>query len=290
MAEALTTIHTKVLHSELDASINFIITDRYGMLEARYVNRGTGNFIVYLSSMYGCDQSCRMCHLTQTKQTDPRTTSMEMFILQAQTVLNYVRSKGIVTETDKVYFDFMARGEPLLNPHVVEWKELRSKLIALVPEAEQVKFKVSTIFPKGFDLRNLSNFIVPGTRIYYSLYSMDDEFRKRWLPKSIDPELALAALQRLEPLGLDFRFHWALIDGENTSVTTIIKLRLALRKFKNPSLNLVRYNPYSKAQGRECPEDLLYIIAEEFRDSGVDTKVVVKVGPDVKASCGMFIK
>lgn len=56
--------------------------------------------------------------------------------------------------------------------------------------------------------------------------------------------------------------------------------------------NIVRYNPFSPEQGQETSEDVLEDLVREIRYLMPDSivKVIPRVGFDVNASCGMFVK
>src|SRR6187549_3049009 len=96
-----------------DASVNWEKPANVGRIEARYVRRSQDYVVVYLSSQTGCDQGCRMCHLTATGQTDLRDVTLDEFLEQADTVLDHYRRASPPARS--VHFNFMARGEPLAN-------------------------------------------------------------------------------------------------------------------------------------------------------------------------------
>src|SRR3954470_14116196 len=100
--------------SSEDASVNFDRPADVGRIECRYVRRCPDYVVVYLSSQTGCNQGCRMCHLTATGQTRLRDVTHEEFLEQAATVLDHYRRETAPARA--VHFNFMARGEPLANP------------------------------------------------------------------------------------------------------------------------------------------------------------------------------
>lgn len=280
------------LNSTEDDSVNFIFNKDNSFLEARFVQRNANNFIVYLSSQNGCNNSCRFCHLTQTKQTDFVQTTLSEYKTQAKSVLEFYKYSSTNPLTvDTVYYNFMARGEPLQNPVVMgEWDTLRKalyeeqKLIGI----EKAKFKLSTIIPE--DVKEIDHFIKPDTFIYYSLYSMNSDFRKRWLPKAKDVNESLDMLKHYQENGGNVVFHWAFIEGENDSEQNTLDICEALSDFKNVRVNIVRYNPYSSGQGKESSEEVIKQHVRLLTSClNAKVKVIQRVGFDVKTSCGMFI-
>ena len=268
-----------------DGSKNFIWERGDGqMLEARYVVRDPSELICYLSSQTACMRACRMCHLTRTGQVNPTNTTVDDFLLQARTVLDKVK------DTDQfwtVSFNFMARGEPLDNPvvngalvnklHRLAWKEY-----GLIP-----RFKISTIMPS---VENLSyRFQAFHPDIYYSLYSVDPEFRKRWFPKAVNVSTALDQLKQWQDFAHKIpKIHLALIKGENDDVISLTQLCQTLeRSGLRVDFNIVRYNPYDDLSEEGDWE----LAAEMFRDAfpHSDIQTVQRVGFEAKASCGMFV-
>jgi 23S rRNA (adenine2503-C2)-methyltransferase len=293
----------QVLFSKEDASVNFVMPNG---LEARFVYRPDSDyFIVYLSSHRGCNQACRFCHLTQTRQTDMTPATMEEYDQQTKLVMNHYMSllgNEKIPFMKKVHFNWMARGEPLLNPTLLkDWSYLSFQCRRA---AEQVGIYntglyVSTIMPGIED--PLINFYKSehAPKIYYSLYSVNPEFRKRWLPKAMDPTTALANLKKFQLAREDHTgqeaeivLHWAFIEGQNDSIEDLDRLIDTVNESGlKTRFNLVRYNPYSDVQGREPSEDVVQLLfsklSSAMKFSG--SRIVPRVGKDVYASCGMFI-
>jgi len=288
----------EVLRSEIDASVNFVDwQDDDGAFEARYVRRQDDYFIAYLSSHTGCRNACRFCHLTATGQTMMRAATIDDYRDQVDAVMNHYRS--LQHPAERVNFNFMSRGEAFDNPAVTsKWRWLEQMLreeadYARVP---QIKCNLSTIFPKAAaDVDLVGQFGSSDTAmIYYSLYSLNPKFRKRWLPKALEPRTALIKLARYQQkVGRDIALHWAFIEGENDDEQTIMDIIDVVNSIGlKAKFNLVRYNPYSAAQGREPSDEVIQRnfdwMAEGLGHS--KSRIVPRVGTDVYASCGMFVK
>ena len=286
-------------HSQLDHSVNFERTfeDHTGRLEARYVRRTDEYFIVYLSSQTGCKQACRMCWLTATGQTDLKNVTVAEYLEQAREVFDYYAAQGIPAE--RVHFNFMARGEPFANPNFINHADeiLQGLADLAVYHGLKYKFLISTIFPKEFDTHELTDvFKNPSLRpeIYYSLYSTNRDFRRRWLPKAIEPGIVLTLLGRWNrSTGKVPKIHYAFIDGENDSIGDVKRCIDLIEEYNVPvNWNIVRYNPpvghYSKEPVYGHIDYLARYIRSRLPDAKV--KIIPRVGTDVQASCGTFLK
>lgn len=282
-----------VLASALDASVNFIEKTEIGFLEHRYVRRDLDKVLVYLSSQTGCSQACRFCHLTAQGEVALTNATLDDYLRQATTVLaHYDKQQPGKT----LHFNFMARGEPLANDLILgNSGVLLSELGKLAEHRNLVsKFLISTIMPSsmgGAELRDIFPEIHP--EIYYSLYSMNPTFRKRWLNKAHSAEVGLEKLKAWADFsGKVPKVHFAFIEGQNDSEADVVAIANALKSLDlTVSFNIVRYNPASEKYGKESDEMVIErnvsILKELLNPPKV--RVVPKVGFDVKASCGMFI-
>jgi 23S rRNA (adenine2503-C2)-methyltransferase len=275
-----------------DASVNWVAPSEEGLIEARYVRRAPSYFALYLSSQTGCRQACRMCHLTASGQTQTRDVALEEYFEQTDVVLEHART---TEPADVVHYNFMARGEPLANSVVL--RQSGALLDGLFVRAHAMglrsRFLVSTIMPKTLDrpLEAIFDRYLP--EIYYSLYSMDDAVRRRWLPNALPAPEALDALAAWQRHSYKIvKIHFAFIEGVNDGEASVHAMCDAiLERGLFVHVNVVRYNPPSSSHGREPNAEILgrNLRIFEERLPGARVKIVPRVGFDVSASCGMFV-
>lgn len=293
---------TETLYSQQDASVNFIMKGNFpGSLEARYVRRAPHYFVAYLSSQSGCKQACRMCHLTATGQVDLENANAEIFMEQARTVLDYYKARVALYGDDEraeiVNFGFMARGEPLANPFMLSEGSVILDQLGKLARTYGLfpRFNISTILPDAIHDRRLTDiFSYVHPDFYYSIYSVNPTFRKKWLRNAMSPMEGLTKLAEYQAYTRKIpKLHWCFIEGENDSEEDVKGICDMVRGIGlRVDVNIVRYNPYSPNFGRESSEDVVtrnfrLIVSELSEDTRV--KVVGRVGFDVKASCGMFV-
>lgn len=279
----------RVLRSEQDLSVNFVEQALAGFLESRYVRRTPERFVCYLSSHTGCNRGCGFCHLTVTGQTSFQPTTINDYVAQALHVFKHYRRQE---PAKYMHYAFMARGEPMANPHLVErGEELLVRLGQLArDEGLPAKFAVSTILPLTLKrtLSDVFGFVSP--TIYYSAYSAREEFRGKWMPTALPFEEALRLLKDYQEFSKKIvKIHHALIAGENDSVEDAEEICAACERYRLVcEFNLVRYNPASPSQGREADDEAIARYVGTMARRLGRAKVVQRVGYDVKASCGMF--
>ena len=282
----------RLLKSEIDDSVNFVWDlDEKQALEGRYVRRHKEYVACYISTQTGCSQACRMCHLTFNGQNHPRDAKFEEVLEQARTVMDYYLTQPAAKT---VHYNFMARGEPLSSRVVLEdSQELLLHLGEMAKECGVVpRFLISTIMPETLPKSLVELFPTVHPEIYYSLYSMRPEFRRKWLPRAMDPNRALAVLAEWQHHTKKIvRIHHALIEGENDDSTDeVLRIVNAVDKVGlRVDFTLVTYNPPSEKHGRTSTvyQDYAKTLRDFFPTSRI--KHIQRVGYDVAASCGMFV-
>lgn len=286
----------EILKSESDKSVNFVESN---MQESRFVQRVEDYFIVYLSSQNGCNKACRFCHLTQTGQTEFIDATLNEYVIQARYPIEHYKSliANGQSHAKKVNFNFMARGEVFSNETVINNAEqliakLKNEVIGLNLETV---FNFSTIGPYEIEHKEFTEIFKNNKKdvmIYYSLYSINASFRKRWMPKALPVNLMMEKLKRWQDAGGNIALHWAFIEGVNDSQKDLEEIIAVLDKYKlKAKFNLVRYNPFSENQGKEPPEEILnknFTLLSNYLQNP-HSRIVPRVGFDVKASCGMFV-
>ena len=284
----------RILKATEDVSMNWM--NENGQ-EARYVRRAQDKVSVYISSQSGCKKACRFCHLTQTGQTDDRNATSYEMREQALKVMGHYR-KRIPEDghAKRVNWNFMARGEPLSNIR------LTSAIDLVFPSLHDVaamsglesRVNISTILPfEVYDSGVLSHMSKYDRHsIYYSLYNVDPQWRKRWIPKAMQVDHALDRLKKWqEKSGNQLVIHHPFIAGENDSVENVEQmLELIENKQIKARFNLVRYNPYSPAQGEESSEEIIQRNFDMIARAMPGSKIIPRVGFSAKASCGLFME
>lgn len=287
----IVTSKLQVLQSKQDASVNWVEEQLVGFLESRYVRKCDEYLIGYLSSQTGCNRGCRMCHLTVTGQTSFTDVSHNGFLSQALQILKHYKNER--KPAKYAHWNFMARGEVLANKVILESAdELLSKLASISKdEGLPAKFNISTIMPATFKGSLVQTFPYITPTIYYSLYSLDETWRKKWLPGAMPVREALRLLKEYQDFSKKIvKIHHALIAGENDSPEMAYQIVYLLEELGIiAEYNQIMFNPASPEQGQESSPEArrLYMAAIRTRLPG-KVQEIHRVGRDVMASCGTF--
>lgn len=298
-----------------DGSFNIINPKKNGHLESRYVRRKLNKVSVYVSSHNGCTMGCKFCFLTANKQTMFSHTSTDEFIKQIHDVLLLAPLED--RSNIKVNINFMARGEPLANKYIIKnYDEIYDKMNDLIVRQfgyANIQPNVSSIFPHIIKNMELPTIFNRPVYLYYSMYSTNELFRRKWIPNAIDPNIALEKLKQFQTKSLlPITIHGAFIKGENDRDEDIDKYVSLIKKydFDKVKFNIVRFNPHVDSSYLESEK--INEIYERLCDVSEYAKSYSKIIPragfdydpvnselgqlDAKhvdntyVSCGMFIK
>lgn len=269
--------------SQIDDSVNYTIPYGKSMVECRFVQRKSDQIVVYVSSQNGCKMACRFCHLTQTGQTEMEDVTPELFTEQMKVIL-YNHQNSIIDNV-RCNVNFMARGEPLENQFIINnWNEISERLLKITGDfgiyKNNVKFNVSTIIPKSVVGTATEMFKgCENTWLYWSYYSHQIAFRKRWMPNASTIERCLEFIGDYPRVVV----HGAFIKNENDKIDNLVNM---LKEHPHWRMNIVRYNPFSPKQGSEADNiNEILLTLDEF----TKTQIIQRVGFDQACSCGMFL-
>jgi adenine C2-methylase RlmN of 23S rRNA A2503 and tRNA A37 len=236
-----------------------------------------------------------MCHLTATQQFQLADVDIDGYMQQAEEVLRYYRTQNRPAKV--IHFNFMARGEALNNSHLIK-KGDYSVLEALAKLSWShnlhPRFNISTIMPKAFaDVDLIDHFPIIYPDFYYSIYSVNQEFRKEWMRNAQPVDAALLKLYRWQEITKKIvKLHFAMISGENDSTDDITALCKTIKASGlKTDINIVRYNPHSEEYGEESSEKIFnknLTLMEELLPCNTKVDIIPRVGYDCFASCGMF--
>lgn len=284
----------KTLISTQDNSINFVEnTVPNSIIESRFVERPT-HYIGYLSSQTGCNKGCKFCHLTATKQTVTQNVLLAGFKSQAKNILRLLSEGYPNKKHNLLHFNFMARGEPLSNSEIVNNADSLFYNLSYIVKRDFedmfIRYNISTIIPKNIEKSLVEMFKVIHPTIYFSYYSANPDFRSKWMPMAMNLNDSLLLLKEYQKLSKKtLKFHHCFIKGENDSVDDVREMLNQIAKHDlDVEFNLVRYNPFSEKEGEESS---LEVISRNMSliSTQLISKIVPRVGYDVKASCGMFV-
>lgn len=285
----------KVLKSTYEPSTNFLGTYGKGVIEARYVRKEPSYIACYVSSHNGCKMGCKFCHLTQNNDTQMNHVDIPTYLSQIRTVLEHYKIQP-TPKANRCNINFMSKGDAMANRHLVNnYPELYEEMDLLCEQYDlKVKPNISTIMPYTIKHRKLSDiFQTYPAYLYYSLYSLNPDFRKKWLPNAIPWQEALDKLKEFQESSNNIiTFHWSLIKGENDNLEEVKKLADVLSSYKfHGKFNIVRFNPHPNVADEEPNQDVIdevfKIVADVFKNP--KSYQVPRLDVKTKTPCGMFV-
>lgn len=177
---------------------------------------------------------------------------------------------------EQVNINFTTRGEPLANKFLVnEWNRLHDRLYWQANSCNlRAKMNISTVMPHAIARRDLCEvFDKRPANIYYSLYSIDPDFRSIWIPDAMDWNAALDKLHdyhefcRNEGRG-SVTFRWAFIKGQkdqNEQADRVAEV-LAKKDFSGAKFNIVPFDRYPRRSEEKPAQENLEHCCRVFQE------------------------
>jgi len=282
-------------------------------------NQDRNKFTIFASMSYGCQYKCKFCYLT-LKNIKYKKLSKEQVLNNLKEALKKQLEETPEIKDKYIKLCWMGMGEDaFLNPDDMMWVTLNflDYAISYVKGLDGVD--ISSIIPKEVDVNvfnklneylykyplNPANDIIVNIdkntnrlkyenrtplRFFYSLYSFNDEVRKKLIPKALPVDDAIDLLSGLKT---NIIFHTMLIDGVNDTigdVTLTIEMINHIRNFNFLNfieLRVLRLNTCEHSTLKESKnfEEMIKL----FYDNDIPIKVQFSAGSEIKAACGQFL-
>ena len=275
----IVTIKTKKkLASSIDDTVKYLYELPDGELVESVLMKYHHGYTVCVSTQIGCKMGCTFCASCKNGFIRNLTASEILAQVTAASKDMGVRISNIV---------MMGMGEPLDNfENSIRFIRLVTSPDGLNIGCRHISLSTSGVVPNIYKLADMQ---LPVT-LSISLHASDDETRNRIMPvnhKWNIEELLKACRYFLAQGGRRISFEYALISGENDSVSTADALANLLKGMLC-HVNLIPVN--SVEENKYCPPDKKRILQFQKRleAHGITATVRRTLGSDVNASCGQL--
>ncbi|MBV5347145.1 hypothetical protein JZU46_02865 [bacterium] len=270
----------------------------------------TNKYNIFISTSVGCPVGCQFCYLT-TKKCPYHTLTADEII---SNVLSAVRLEvKHRPELARLYakLSWMGMGDAYIDTQKMYEVScaLAGALVMndLARGSDGVDISTTLPFipksPKEDGLRSVANYIncfslnperkygVTGSRypvrLFYSLYSGENNIRKFLIPSSVSERIALDYLSALRGAPVTLVVHHMFFEGINDTLRDAASVLKFLEVIPGTELRLLRFN--------ECPGSIFKessnfdMLVEHMYKYHKNIKVQSSPGSEVQAACGQFL-
>jgi len=279
----------KKVSSKTDKVEKYVFKNGDGFIvEFSYIDNNTNKDIICVSTHTICNLGCKFCHTTDYigKIISTEVEHEDLF-----DGIDYI-IKDLNLNRLTLLISFMGCGDPVLNVYNVINTMLSVKNTYAT---KNVRFAVATCMPKNdfsefFRLTELIKKENLTVKMHLSLHYTTDALRKEWMPNALDIKSSLAAMDFYhEATKNPVEIHYALIDGVNDTDDDMIALA-ELLEHRNFNVKFLHYNEKNTieahASSRAKYDEFDYFL---WIRAAIKTEYYSPPGPDVGASCGMFL-
>lgn len=248
---------------------------------------------ICVSSQVGCRMGCRFCASTLAgKVRDLSASEILGQVLAAQKDIN--TNANAKAGTRIVGVVIMGIGEPLDNfNETVRFLELLSAPGGLNIGLRHISVSTCGIVPRIYELAKLG---LPIT-LSISLHAATDAKRSKIMPINrrygID-ELLLACRDYFDKTGRRISFEYALIEGENDTISDADTLATLLKQYMGSNgerpfhVNLIPLNKVRETGLSGSGSASVRTFASALNARGINATVRRKLGSDIDAACGQL--
>lgn len=245
---------------------------------------------VFISSSVGCPLKCKFCHLTikdiKYKKLHPST-------ILDNTIQGIRYASSITPKIQEKYLklSWMGMGDAFFDLQAV--LDNTDQIINSSDTKGLDKIDISTALPShitGVDIQTYLEIVKKygqtNVRLFYSLFSSDDNIRGYMIPNTHDVN---KAVELFRMYGLRVIAHQIFIDGVNDKVSQVDNLINFVNKNQDvfSEFRVLRYNSCKNSWWYES-ERYDSIMETVYEKCVIPIKSQVSPGKEIQAACGMF--
>ena len=273
--------------SKKDNAYKYIfLLDNNLIVEATFIDKGDGKYIICMPNQTGCIMKCKFCFLTDLENIKTYNIGVGNLIHIVDIIINDLNIKeDIKTGKKSLLLSFMGSGEPLCNYRNIlnaiwliknEYKNVRDAIATIMND-----FKLFDRFSQMVKLLNLD------VKVHLSMHYTDDRVREQWMPKAGNLYQSIYKLKQYEGKK---EIHYTLIKDVND---TIEDINILIDEFKsNPDITIkfLRFNPKDSEDSIGTDENKIQEIVKYMKMNIVnEIEVYTPPAGDVGGSCGQFL-
>ena len=171
------------IKSKKDEAYKYIfLLDNNLIVEATFIDKGDGKYIICMPNQTGCIMKCKFCFLTDLKNIKTYNIGVGNLIHIVDIIIDDLNIKEDIKAGKTLLLSFMGSGEPLCNYRNIlnaiwliknEYKNVRGAIATIMND-----FKLFDRFSQMVKLLNLD------VKVHLSMHYTDDRLREQWMPKA----------------------------------------------------------------------------------------------------------
>ena len=276
-----------IIKSKEDKAFKYIFKlDTNLIVEATFIDKNDGKYIICMPNQTGCKMGCKFCYLSDLKNLKVNNVKEE----ELNYIVDYILEDLNVVENIKnnnkqLLLSFMGSGEPLCN-----YKNLLYCVKYCSNKYGNVRGAIATIMNDFKTFNDFSNKIEQlglDIKVHLSMHYTNDVDRKEWMPNCGELKESIEQLKRYKGKK---EIHYTLIKDINDKQEDI---QFLIDNFKNNediTIKFIKFNPKDSSSSIGTKEERIQEIVELMK-ANMSNPIEVYTPPasDIGGSCGQFL-